>query len=84
MFQYLRQKGAAHHLARLLDDFIHKGPNGSHQCLVFELLGPSVDTVVADYSTSGDRLAASTILRIARQLLQALASMHAEGYAHGG
>ncbi|OIW34167.1 kinase-like protein, partial [Coniochaeta ligniaria NRRL 30616] len=83
VFQYLRQKGAAHHLALLLDSFIHKGPNGSHQCLVFELLGPSVDTVVADYSTSGDRLAASTILRIARQLLQALASMHAEGYAHG-
>ncbi|PTU17900.1 hypothetical protein P175DRAFT_0512093 [Aspergillus ochraceoroseus IBT 24754] len=29
------------HVVRLLDDFDLSGPNGTHQCLVFELLGPS-------------------------------------------
>ena len=29
-------------IIQLLDDFEHEGPNGTYQCLVFELLGPSV------------------------------------------
>jgi serine/threonine-protein kinase SRPK3 len=82
--QRFRQRRAAHRIAQLLDCFIHQGPNGCHQCLVFELLGPSVDAVVADYHMGGDRLEPPTILRITRQLLQAIASIHAAGYAHGG
>jgi serine/threonine protein kinase len=84
ILQRLRQKRAARHIVQLLDCFIHQGPNGCHQCLVFELLGPSVDAVVADYHMGGDCLEAPTILRITRQLLQAIASMHAAGCAHGG
>jgi serine/threonine-protein kinase SRPK3 len=84
ILQQLRQKRAAHYIVQLLDSFIHQGHNGCHQCLVFELLGPSVDAVVADYHMGGDSLEASTILRITRQLLKAIASMHAAGYAHGG
>ena len=49
------------YIVHLLDDFLHQGPNGSHQCLVFELLGPSVDAVVADYGEFGDRLEPETI-----------------------
>lgn len=26
----------------MLDEFELEGPNGTHQCLVFELLGPSI------------------------------------------
>merc|ERR1712000_169789 len=51
--------------------------------MVSELLGPSVDTVVADYRTGGDRLPSETILMISRQLLQAIASVHEAGYGHG-
>lgn len=82
--QHLRQKRAAHQIVHLLDHFIHEGPNGCHQCLVFELLGPSVDFVVNDYHMDGDQLDVPTILRVTRQLLRAIASMHAAGYAHGG
>lgn len=30
---------SANYIVQLLDAFIHIGPNGTHQCLVFELLG---------------------------------------------
>jgi serine/threonine protein kinase len=74
-----------HHLVQLLDSFVHQGPNGEHQCLVFELLGPTVDTVVLDYySGDPEPLEATTILRITHQLLQTLAALHGAGYAHGG
>jgi len=73
-----------HHLVQLLDSFVHQGPNGNHQCLVFELLGPTLDAVVAEYNGAGLRLDDTTVLRIARQLLQSLAAIHRAGYAHGG
>ena len=28
------------YIVQLLGDFLHEGPNGCHQCLVIELLGP--------------------------------------------
>ena len=39
---------SSNYIVQLLDSFMHEGPNGDHQCLVFELLGPSVDKVLAD------------------------------------
>ena len=80
----LRTARAAHRIAKLLDSFVHHEPNGSHQCLVFELLGPTLDFVVIDYHEDGERLEAETILRITRRLLQGLAAIHEAGYAHGG
>lgn len=47
------KKMASHHprpkyTVRMLDDFNLNGPNGSHKCLVYELLGPNVpDTIDA-------------------------------------
>jgi hypothetical protein len=34
------------HMAHMLDDFHLKGPNGSHKCLVYELLGPNVPDMI--------------------------------------
>jgi serine/threonine protein kinase len=73
-----------HHLVQLLDSFIHQGPNRNHKCLVFELLGPTLDTIVAEYNGAGLRLDNTTVLRIARQLLQSLAAIHRAGYTHKG
>lgn len=84
ILQFLQQNSAPHYAARLIDSFVQTGPNGSHQCLVTELLGPSVDTVVADYHMGGDRLEPETILKMTRQLLEAIAFLHRAGYAHGG
>ena len=72
------------HIVQLLDDFLHQGPNGIHQCLVFVLLGPTVDMVVSDYHTVGDHLEPETILRLSEQLLQAIDFLHEIGYIHGG
>ncbi len=35
---------SSRHIIQLLDNFVHHGPNGTHQCLVFELLGPALET----------------------------------------
>lgn len=72
------------HIVQLLDDFLHEGPNGRHQCLVFELLGPTVDVMLYDYYSDGERLDTEDLLKMATQLLQAVAFIHEAGYAHGG
>ena len=84
-----RCKGSlsSRYVVQLLDDFSHQGPNGTHQCLVFELLGPTLDMVTSDYSDYNDpeeRLESDIVLRISEQLLDAVAFVHEAGYGHGG
>lgn len=82
--QSLQLKGTSKYIPKLIDHFTHTGPNGVHQCLVSELLGPSVDNVVSSYHAVGDRVEPEIILMISRQLLETIASVHEAGYAHGG
>ena len=75
------------YIVQLLDDFLYQGPNGTHQCLVFEFLGPTLDTITSDYSDCNDpdlRLEPETVLRLSEQLLNALAFVHKAGYGLGG
>ena len=75
------------YIVQLLDDFLHRGPNGTHQYLVFELLGPTLDTITSDYSDYNDselRLEPDTVFRLSEQLLNAVAFVHKAGYGHGG
>ncbi|KAK2590413.1 hypothetical protein QQS21_011900 [Conoideocrella luteorostrata] len=81
--QSIHQHAGSDRVAHLIDSFVHVGPNGSHQCTVTELLGPSVDSVVADYHAGGERLEPDIILKITKQLLEAICSLHQAGYAHG-
>jgi serine/threonine protein kinase len=82
----------ARFIIQLLDQFVHQGPNGSHLCLVFDLLGPSVHKVVESCRMAAQQeetpfhefLEPPTILKVSRQLLKAVAFMHKAGYAHGG
>ncbi|KAK9477866.1 kinase-like domain-containing protein [Lipomyces japonicus] len=71
---------------QLLDSFVHAGPNGDHQCLVFELLGPSIGDVINRYidaeCDASMRFENETILRISRQLLEAVAFIHDAGLVH--
>ena len=57
---------------------------GGHQCLVFELLGPSISTVIQDYHKIGDFLEPGIMLKMSNQPLEAIAFLHRAGYAHGG
>lgn len=81
-------------VVHLLDIFQHEGPNGLHQCLVFELLGPSLDGLAQstmydaigaiDDNSVEDRIDSEVILRVSQQLLYAIARIHEAGIAHGG
>lgn len=75
---------ASQYIVDLLDDFLHEGPNGCHQCLVFELLGPTANMEMEDLHDIGERLDPENLLRISAQLLQGLAFMHKAGFTHGG
>lgn len=69
---------------RLLDCFHHTGPNGTHNCLVMELLGPSLSDVLECYQYRQETFRPDTVLRASCQLLDALAFFHQAGFAHGG
>lgn len=71
-------------IVQLLDHFIHQGPNGKHQCLVFELLGPTVGEVIETRVDMKDPIPPKMILRMSKQLLRAVAFIHRVGYVHGG
>lgn len=69
---------------RLLDCFVHHGPNGAHNCLVTELLGPSLSNVISVYRDLEQVLRPDTILRASKQILNAVEFTHQAGLAHGG
>jgi serine/threonine-protein kinase SRPK3 len=71
------------HIVRLLEDFSHVGPNGTHTCLVFELLGPSVSTVTEELFADG-RLPGVLARRVCKELLLAVDFLHEQGIGHGG
>ncbi|KAK8070622.1 Non-specific serine/threonine protein kinase [Apiospora hydei] len=66
-----------HCTAQLLDEFEHVGPNGTHICLVFEPMGPSVNSMVEELPQFKPRRS------ILKQALQGLAVLHENGIAHG-
>ncbi|KAI1130751.1 kinase-like domain-containing protein [Nemania abortiva] len=56
------------HIVQLLDSFSIEGPNGEHQCLVLELLGPNIQELVSSY-LHDERLPAQAARSIAYQVL---------------
>ncbi|THW64553.1 kinase-like protein [Aureobasidium pullulans] len=70
------------HIVRLLDNFEHPGPNGMHICLVLELLGPSVATVIEERFAS-NRLSGSVAKKACKEMVLALEVLHAQGIGHG-
>lgn len=71
------------HLRKLTDYFFHDGPNGRHQCLVFDVDGVSVPTLVTRYG--GDtRLPGRLAWQLSKQITLALDCLHSNGIAHGG
>ncbi|KAK1832029.1 kinase-like domain-containing protein [Podospora conica] len=80
----------AQHVVQLLDEFKHQGPNGIHVCLVFEPMGPSVNSMVEELPQFNPRMYGMKVRypprmakEILRQSLQALAFLHENGVAHG-
>ncbi|KFZ12237.1 hypothetical protein V502_07207 [Pseudogymnoascus sp. VKM F-4520 (FW-2644)] len=68
---------------RLLAWFHHEGPNGIHNCLVTELLGPSISGILKVNKGAGGFLAPDTMLRASGQLLEGIEFAHQAGFVHG-
>lgn len=78
------------HVISLLDTFKHQGPNGEHECLVFEVMGPSAASMVEHLPSN---LLSSTAPKtryptwmaksILRQTLLGIDFLHQAGIVHG-
>jgi serine/threonine-protein kinase SRPK3 len=71
------------YVIQLLDHFYVEGPNGKHECLVLEFLGPSVSDVVS-MRFIDRRLRGKLAKTTAQQALVGLAFLHKHGIGHGG
>lgn len=78
---YLRDHGGKHpNIISLQEAFRVQGPNGLHQCLVFDSVGPSLKQI-----TDGQhRLSKHIALNAARKIAEGLAHLHSTGIGHGG
>ncbi|KAH7267771.1 kinase-like domain-containing protein [Fusarium redolens] len=80
---------SAHYITQLLDEFEHKGPNGTHKCLVFEAMGPSFCQMLLDppgrSRTRHDKMQypLQTAKHILRDVLKGLSFLHKNGISHG-
>ncbi|KNG83928.1 CMGC protein kinase [Aspergillus nomiae NRRL 13137] len=68
------------HVCHILDDFEHRGPNGTHVCLVFELMGETLRSFGAWFAES--RLPNSVMRRFTIQLLLVLDFFHEHNVIH--
>lgn len=62
------------HVIQLLDTFTHKGPNGVHVVMVFEVLGENLLGLIRRYKHRG--IPIIFVKQIAKQLLSALDFLH--------
>jgi non-specific serine/threonine protein kinase len=83
-------RDGAQHIIELLAEFEHHGPNGTHKCLVFEPMGPSVNSMVEELPQFKPRMWGMKIRypprmakNILKQSLQGLAFLHRNDIAHG-
>lgn len=64
------------HVVSLLDSFEHVGPNGTHICMVFEVLGENLLGLIRRFHHQGVPL--SLVKQITKQVLLGLDYMHRE------
>lgn len=70
------------HLMTMQDGFQLHGPNEIHDCLVLEMLGPSVEEKGSH--VGGGRLPGKVAKTIAKQALLGLSYLHEQCICHGG
>lgn len=80
LLQKVRNSNPAHpgrrHTVQLLDDFRHNGPNGSHVCMVFEVLGENLLGLIKRYQHRG--VPQHIVKQITKQVLLGLDYLHTE------
>ncbi|RYP83309.1 hypothetical protein DL769_001396 [Monosporascus sp. CRB-8-3] len=80
ILQHLRSVDGPGHpnVVTLYDSFKVAGPNGNHQCLVFPVLGPSLQNFKVVEALSGP-----VRLQVCQQVASAVAFLHDRGICHG-
>jgi serine/threonine protein kinase len=78
------------HVTILLDAFQHEGPNGKHQCLVFEAMGATAASFVEELPENKPKMYGKVerypkwvAHRILLHALRGLACLHRNGIVHG-
>ncbi|GMF38347.1 unnamed protein product [Phytophthora fragariaefolia] len=61
-------------VVRLVDSFEHKGPNGVHVCMVFEMMGDNLLTLIKYYNYRGVPM--PLVQRLTRDMMEGLAFLH--------
>lgn len=64
------------HVVSLLDSFEHKGPNGTHVCMVFEVLGENLLGLIKKWNHRG--IPMPLVKQITKQVLLGLDYLHRE------
>ena len=70
-------------LMEFLDDFKVEGPNGTHQCIVTEVLGPSIGAD-AEEIYGEERYPIEIAKKLVAQVIRGVAYLHSCGVVHGG
>lgn len=70
------------HFCLPLKHFMSQSPNGTHLCLVYPILGPSVQEAASIFD--GEVNDIGILQEISRQTVTALATLHSCGICHGG
>ncbi|KAF8521833.1 kinase-like domain-containing protein [Gautieria morchelliformis] len=70
-------------LVEYLDDFKLEGPNGTHQCIVTEVLGPSIDAHEIDEIYDEEKYPIEIAKNLVAQVMRGVAYLHSCGVVHG-
>ncbi|KAK4208660.1 kinase-like domain-containing protein [Rhypophila decipiens] len=72
------------YIAFSLNKFVLEGPNGAHQCMVFEVLGHCLDPGMwLEWDQARDNEAPRVLRKMCHQVTQAMAFLHNNGICHG-
>jgi len=80
LFERLQEGTTSPHVVQLRGHFWHSGPNGRHKCMVFEVMGENLLTLVKHFDYDG--LPIPWVQRISRHTLEGLAFVHSRGVIH--
>ncbi|KAF8810776.1 kinase-like protein [Phlegmacium glaucopus] len=85
--EYIQAKGAVarSNIQTPEDYFTENGPNGSHLCLVYQLAGPSVQSMLdcPGRVAGSRRLRKDLAKKVAKQVVCTVEFMHTFGFVHG-
>lgn len=64
----------SHHCCRMTDTFDHRGPHGKHICMVFEVLGDNLLSLIRHYDHEG--IPIDIVKKLTREILEGLDFLH--------